>query len=192
MQGKWGYRRLTMLVNRRFHQHFNPKRTHRLLCQLKLHAIIRRPRIGCTRLKGRQSYFKVNRLARNFTATQWNEKWVTDVTFLVYGQDRKAYLSAIKYLYNGEIISYVVSRHNDNPLVIQILKQACQAQSRLGHYYIVTAVFNIHQMSIGNKPPRMGLTEVCHEWVNVLIMPQWKVFGVIIKRKLITVRLIAH
>lgn len=121
MKGTWGYRRLTMLINRRYNCHYNHKRIRRLLV-MNLRAVIRRPRHSCTIARG-QSY-EPNLLNRDFTAKRLNEKWVTDVTYLTYGNGQKAYLSAVKDLYNGEIISYVVSQRNDNPLVMKTLEQA--------------------------------------------------------------------
>ncbi|WP_414673240.1 DDE-type integrase/transposase/recombinase, partial [Ligilactobacillus salivarius] len=58
-----------------------------------------------------------------------NEKWVTDVTYLKYGKNHeyKVYLSAVKGLYTGEIISWVVSKTNDNPLVMKTIKAAIEA-----------------------------------------------------------------
>ena len=46
-----------------------------------------------------------------------------------YGEndEHKAYLSAVKDLYNGEIISWVVSKTNDNPLVMKTIKAAIEA-----------------------------------------------------------------
>lgn len=35
---------------------------------------------------------------------------MTDVTYLEYGLGQKAYLSAVKELYDGSIISFVVSK----------------------------------------------------------------------------------
>lgn len=122
MNGTWGYRRLTMLINRRYNYHYNRKRIRRLLIKMGLRAVIRRPRHSCTIARGNN--YEPNLLNRNFTANHQNEKWVTDVTYLTYGNGQKAYLSAIKDLYNGEIISYVVSQRNDNPLVMNTIKQA--------------------------------------------------------------------
>ena len=47
-----------------------------------------------------------------------------DVTYLQYGLSAKAYLSAIKDLYDGSIIAYEISHNNDNPLVIKTIKKA--------------------------------------------------------------------
>jgi putative transposase len=65
-----------------------------------------------------------NVLNRVFTAEKPNEKWVTDVTEFKYGQSKKAYLSAIRDLYDGSIISYVLGHSNNNRLVFKTLDQA--------------------------------------------------------------------
>ncbi|MCE2211622.1 IS3 family transposase [Streptococcus thermophilus] len=64
---------------------------------------------------------------RNFTATAPNQKWCTDVTFLKYGFSCIAYLSAIKDLYDGSIVAYVVGQFNDNELVLETLRKAQKA-----------------------------------------------------------------
>ena len=44
------------------------------------------------------------------------------MTFLKYGFSCKAYLSAIKDLYDGSIVAYVVGQFNDNELVLKHFK----------------------------------------------------------------------
>ena len=61
---------------------------------------------------------------RDFTADNPNEKWVTDVTEFKYGSSKKAYLSAIRDLYDGSIVSYVLGHSNNNRLVFDTLDQA--------------------------------------------------------------------
>ncbi|WWL40066.1 DDE-type integrase/transposase/recombinase [Ruoffia tabacinasalis] len=72
------------------------------------------------------SYINIeeNILNREFSAEKPNEKWVTDITHMTYGFGNKAYLSAIKDLYDGSIVTYQVSRNNDNPLVMKTLEVA--------------------------------------------------------------------
>lgn len=65
-----------------------------------------------------------NLLNREFTAKKPNEKWVTDVTEFKYGLSKKAYLSAIRDLYDGSIVSYVLGHANNNRLVFKTLDQA--------------------------------------------------------------------
>lgn len=50
-------------------------------------------------------------------------KWVTDITYLIFNGQR-LYLSAIKDLYNNEIVAYETSRRNDLKLVLDTLKKA--------------------------------------------------------------------
>ncbi|MBN9901182.1 DDE-type integrase/transposase/recombinase [Bacillus thuringiensis] len=64
-----------------------------------------------------------NHLNREFQASKPNEKWVTDITYLIFNGQR-LYLSAIKNLYNNEIVAYETSRRNDLKLVLDILKKA--------------------------------------------------------------------
>lgn len=59
-----------------------------------------------------------NLLNRDFHAARPNEKWVTDITYLIFN-GQKLYLSAIKDLYNNEIIAYQISRRNDLKLVME-------------------------------------------------------------------------
>lgn len=92
---------------------------------LGITSIIRRSRGYCTKT----SYKNIedNILNRDFTATAPNQKWCTDVTFLHYGLGCKAYLSAIKDLYDGSIIAYHLSKHNDNLLFMENLRKAMKA-----------------------------------------------------------------
>ncbi|WP_431520241.1 DDE-type integrase/transposase/recombinase [Bacillus thuringiensis] len=60
-------------------------------------------------------------LNHEFKAKKPNKKWVTDVTELKYGEYKKAYLSAIRDLYDELIISYVLDHSNNNKLVFATL-----------------------------------------------------------------------
>ncbi|PFX85637.1 hypothetical protein COL40_20650 [Bacillus toyonensis] len=72
-----------------------------------------------------------NHLNRDFQASKPNEKWVTDITYLIFNGQR-LYLSAIKDLYNNEIIAYEISRRNDLKLVLDTLKKARKKQNVKG------------------------------------------------------------
>ena len=116
---------MTRFVNRKLETNYNKKRIRRLMHILGLRSIIRRAKGYCTKT----SFVNVedNILNRNFTATAPNQKWCTDVTFLKYGFSCKAYLSAIKDLYDGSIVAYVVGQFNDNELVLETLRKAQKA-----------------------------------------------------------------
>lgn len=62
-------------------------------------------------------------LKRDFTADKPNQKWVTDVTQYRVGE-RWLYLSAIKDLFNNEIIAYQLSERNDSELVLRTFAKA--------------------------------------------------------------------
>ena len=59
-----------------------------------------------------------------------NVKWLTDVTEFKWYEGvevHKIYLSAIPDLYDRRIVSYVISEHNDNPIVFDTFKAAAKA-----------------------------------------------------------------
>ena len=62
-------------------------------------------------------------LNRNFNTDAPNKVWDTDVTYLIF-KGVRAYLSAIIDLYNRHVVAYVISKRNDNKLVIETLNQA--------------------------------------------------------------------
>ncbi len=121
MDGIFGYRQMTLHINRKFEEKLNHKRIYRLMVVAGLRSVIRVKRKPYRR--STPQYVAENRLNREFTAGKPNEKWVTDVTELKYGQS-KAYLSAIRDLYDGSIVSYVLGHTNNNQLVFKTLDQA--------------------------------------------------------------------
>ena len=66
---------------------------------------------------------KPNLLNRNFTTDAPNKVWDTDVTYLIFKGSR-AYLSTIIDLYDRKVVSYKISKHNDNKLVMDTLNEA--------------------------------------------------------------------
>ena len=59
--------------------------------------------------QGEVGHIADNLLQRDFTATQPNEKWTTDITEFKCAEG-KLYLSPIKDLFNNEIIAYDLAR----------------------------------------------------------------------------------
>ena len=64
-----------------------------------------------------------NLLKRDFTTTGPNQKWSIDITY-IHTSEGVEYLCVIKDLYDRSIIAYRISRFNDNPLVIETVKEA--------------------------------------------------------------------
>ena len=120
--GILGTRRMTMYLNKRRNRKVNHKRIYRLMKLFGLQAVIRRKRAKY--LRTRPEIIAANILNREFTANLINEKWLTDVTELKYGQGQKAYLSAIKDLKDKRIVAYVLGHSNNNPLVFETMNKA--------------------------------------------------------------------
>ncbi len=68
-----------------------------------------------------------HRLERQFDASRPNEKWFTDVTYLLFGE-RTLYLSTIMDAFNREIISCVISESQTLTLAMKTLKQAMRGR----------------------------------------------------------------
>ncbi|MDI6508807.1 IS3 family transposase, partial [Bacillus wiedmannii] len=121
LRGIYGYRRIQVWLKATYNLHLNHKRIQRLMSELGIKAVIRkkRPYYG----KKEAYVISENHLNREFQALKPNEKWVTDITYLIFNGQR-LYLSAIKDLYNNEIVAYETSRRNDLKLVLDTLKKA--------------------------------------------------------------------
>ena len=125
VDGIYGYRRITMNLNRRLGQIFNHKRIYRLMRLSGLQSVIRRKKKRYVR--STPQYVAENILKREFTADKLNQKWLTDVTEFKYGNSKKAYLSAILDLYDKSIVGYVIGHSNNNDLVFKTLDMALEA-----------------------------------------------------------------
>jgi Transposase and inactivated derivatives len=125
VNGIYGYRRITMNLNRRLGKLYNHKRIYRLMRLSGLQSVIRRKRKRY--IKSTPQHVAENILNREFIADRPNEKWVTDVTEFKYGNSKKAYLSAILDLYDKSIVAYVLGHSNNNNLVFKTLDLALEA-----------------------------------------------------------------
>ena len=77
-----------------------------------------------------------NYLHREFHAEKPNEKWLTDVSEFKYYNGievHKVYLSAILDLYDRRIVSFKISDHNDNPLVMDTFDEAVRQSQMHTH-----------------------------------------------------------
>ena len=120
-KGRYGYRRITLeLKNRGFI--INHKTVYNLMKMLGLQSIQRVKR-KYTSYKGTIGKIADNLLNRDFEANGPNEKWATDVTEFKI-KDEKLYLSPIVDLFNGEVISYNLSRHPVFNQVVDMLEKA--------------------------------------------------------------------
>lgn len=118
-----GYRRMTMYINKLNNLNICERYVLRLMGILGIHSAIRKKRYKYTRKKPAQ--VGKNILARDFTANNPNEKWLTDVTeFKIPGKTKKLFLSPILDLYDKSIITYNLSFTNNNTLVFKMFNEA--------------------------------------------------------------------
>lgn len=122
--GIFGYRRMHLNLKRSFDIHCNKKRVYRVMQAIGMKSVIRRKRPGYVRTT--PEITAENILGRCFTAERFGEKWLTDVTEFKFGIGKKLYLSAILDLKDKSIVSYAISRGNNNKLVFDTFDAAIQ------------------------------------------------------------------
>ena len=108
---------MTIKLNRENDFHVNQKRIYRLMQILGLKSVCRRKRKNY--IKSTPQVTAENVLNREFSAENFGEKWLTDVTERKYGVSSKAYLSAILDLGDKSIVSFVIGQSNNNALVFE-------------------------------------------------------------------------
>lgn len=120
-KGRYGYRRITLEL-RNNGILINHKTVLRLMNEIGLKSIQRQKR-KYSSYQGTVGKVAKNLLKRDFKATKPNQKWATDVTEFKVNNE-KLYLSPIIDLYNGEIISYNLSRRPVFNQVVDMLEKA--------------------------------------------------------------------
>ena len=119
-KGRYGYRRITAKL-RETPYYVNHKTVQRLMRQMGIFCRVRMKKYNS--FKGEVGKIALNLLERDFKAKKPNQKWATDVTeFSLFGT--KLYLSPIIDLFNGEVISYNLSRHPNLMQVTDMLEKA--------------------------------------------------------------------
>ena len=155
-----GYRRMTLYINRLNNKHYGKKRVHRIMKVINIHSVIRRKR------KKYQSAAPENTaeniLNRDFFAKAPNEKWATDVTEFKWYEGpvvHKLYLSAILDLYDLTPVSWVVSRRNDNKLVLDTFEQAIQNNPNAKPIFHSDRGFQYTSKVFQGKLQKQGMTQ---------------------------------
>ena len=117
---RYGYRRVCIQLRNEGYV-INHKTVQKLMQEMHLKSAVRRVRYRS--YKGEVGHIATNVLERDFSTQAPNRKWATDVTEFKIG-DRKAYLSPILDMYNGEIISCTISDSPDLRMVMNMLNSA--------------------------------------------------------------------
>ena len=99
----------------------NHKTVQRLMGQMRLSSQIRKVRYRS--YKGAVGRIAPNIINRDFAASTPNRKWATDVTQINIGSE-KLYLSPILDMFNGEILSYNISRSPNLEQIYDMLDKA--------------------------------------------------------------------
>lgn len=126
-KGRYGYRRITAeMRNRGFV--INHKTVQKLMQGMHLRSLVRKVRYRS--YKGKVGKIAPNIINRDFSASTPNQKWATDVTQINIGST-KLYLSPILDMFNGEIISYNISRSPNLEQIYDMLDKAFKKYDNL-------------------------------------------------------------
>jgi len=115
----YGYRRITANLRDEYGIIYNHKHVLRIMNKYGIQAeYIKNQQRNYVKERV-EKYVKPDLLKRKFN----QPGWVTDVTYLIYG-NKRAFLSSILDLEKRKVIAHQISYHNDNKLVIDTLLKA--------------------------------------------------------------------
>jgi transposase InsO family protein len=151
----YGYRRVHIWLERNgiFR---NPKTILRVMQKYGLLSVVRRKKY---RNYGEYLHRYPNLLGRDFSATEPNQKWVTDISYIPTKQGF-LYLSVIRDLYDNSIVAYKTGTEQNIHLVLNTIRAAKKKEkvtaelhlhSDQGFQYTSTAYFKLTQ-SYGITP----------------------------------------
>ena len=118
-----GHRKIRALLEQTYRLSANRNTVQRIMKKYHLQCRIKPKRIW--KSQGERVIVAPDLLQRDFTASEPNKKWVTDITYIQYGSTTK-YLSTIMDLFNNEIVAYKLYEHQQTPLVMDSLKMALE------------------------------------------------------------------
>ena len=122
-KGTYGYRRITEGLKIEYGVIFNHKKVARIMHKYNIkpeYIRIIRPNYSYRRI---EQNVRPNLLKRIFKTDSLNKVWDTDITYLIF-KGKSLYLSKIIDLYDRHVISYKISKFNNNQLVIDTLNDA--------------------------------------------------------------------
>ena len=125
LEQKYGVERLTEEIKQHLGIIFNHKKVRRYLRILGLKCIARTRKVRINRKEQKERNhmnMAPNHIKDNFTSERPHHKLSTDVSYIEC-TDGWLHLSAVKDLFNNQIISYSMSNRNDVDLVIQSINK---------------------------------------------------------------------
>lgn len=118
----FGVERVQLALKEEHGLKVNVKRIRRIMRLLNIASVIRRKRPGYA--KSTPLHTAENLINRDFEATASNQKSFTDVTYLKFDNNNKAYLSAIIDRYDMSIVAWKIGLNNNNKLVEDTMRMA--------------------------------------------------------------------
>ena len=125
-EGNYGYRRVQLELRNRGHQ-VNHKKVQRIMRKLGLkgNKFWRKSR-KYSSYKGTVGKVAKNLINRRFHTNIAHQKLTTDITEFKCIDDTKLYLNPIMDMFNGEILSFGISKHPNLKLVMEPLNEALE------------------------------------------------------------------
>ncbi len=162
-KGKYGVRRLRMLIYRRYKLVMNLKKIYRIKRDFALVTQIRRKnKMRAIYKLGEESIIAPNLLERDFVSITKRTLFSTDVTELTYLGGRKAYLSATKDLATNEIVHFNILRRPTIDLVVTNLESVFEKyQSEVRRKMIIHSDQGVHYTSHAFRASlaKLGITQ---------------------------------
>lgn len=118
-----GSRQIYMMLPSLTGKHLGLKKIRRIMKQFGITSSIRKSKKPMGGAVLRENV-KPNLLRRRFRLHRPNEVRLTDVTYLDYGDKRRAYGSALLDPVTGVLIAFLVSEHNNVALALETLRQS--------------------------------------------------------------------
>lgn len=177
-----GYRQITLQISNHYGLSVNHKTVYRIMKKLGIQSVARRRRRYIHYSDAIHRYENI--LNRDFKAERPNQKWVTDITY-IHTKQGVLYLSAIKDLYDGFIVSYRLGTEQSVNLVTMTIRDALQREkvtsglqlhSDQGFQYTSHAYFHLTQeYDITPSMSRRGncLDNACMENFFGMLKSEW-------------------
>ena len=120
----YGYRRIQIWIEREYGIKINHKAVLRLMRKLNIRSVARKRnpyRLINNRYGAIHTY--PNLMKQDFKSTQPNQKWGTDITYILT-QQGFVYLAIIKDFFDGMILGHALSENNSIQMVLQAVRTA--------------------------------------------------------------------
>lgn len=145
---KKGARQIKMTLEGQFGITYNLKRIRRIMKKYSIICPIRKVNPYKKMLKATKEHSTLpNLLNRNFKQNVPGKILLTDITYLFYGNGKKAYLSTIKDGSTNEILAYNVSTNITIDIAVNTVKKLMKSSTRLAKNAFIHSDQGVHYTS---------------------------------------------